>query len=318
MLTAVRQLYMLAHHPAAYFAALLAETERGKKAGRDDERIVGHIRAAMSRGIKVLPPDVRRSAAEFDLREGQVLYGLGKVKGVAGAAEAIVAARPFASLEELLKRVDRRRAHARVMQALILAGAMDDLPCQPPPGWEDEEGAEPIERRNMLVAAVAAASPSKKKTEVQKAFTPTVLRQKEGELLGLTLSWWASNAPDELRQAEGLSTVASLDEEVVRFGVLVEVVRVKSFDGKRGAMAFLAVSDETGTLENVTLWSEHWKLWKEKLSRGKVVALRLVRRENERKRYGRWSYYLDDRHRDSPVQTLQVLARKRSVGEARP
>jgi DNA polymerase-3 subunit alpha len=61
-----------------------------------------------------------------------VRYGLGAIKGTGqGAIEAIVAAReadgPFTSLFDFCRRIDKSRVNKRVVEALIKAGAFDEL-----------------------------------------------------------------------------------------------------------------------------------------------------------------------------------------------
>lgn len=75
-------------------------------------------------------------------------------------------------------------------------------------------------------------------------------------------------------------------------------------------MAFLNLADETGTLSNVTLWAEQWKRHRDRLKQGRIVVIRLKRKENKDHRYGRWSYYLDDRGHQAQVESVQRVLRK--------
>lgn len=324
-LTAYRQLYMLAHHPLCYFGALLAETPRGKKAGREDEEITNRIRAALGRGVRVLPPDLNESLLDFEVvgtvEDPAIRYGLSKVKGVGGAADEILATRgesPFASLEDFHARINRRRVNARAVSFLALSGAFDGLPLErEPAGWTAEDADSPLEERNRFLLRWAelqrgpVGPRSKKEPEKPETFTEGVLRDKERELLGIALSWWASKEKDELRTSQGLWTIAdALSEGIDRFGVIGEVVREKVINGRKGQMAFLVLADETGQLENVTIWSEQWKAWRERLKRGRLVVVHFWRRENQDSKYGRYSYFLDDRRREGPpVQSVAALLR---------
>jgi len=95
-------------------------------------------------GIAFTPPDVNISVHRFEPAPGRagdklIHYGLGAVKGTGqGAVEAIVAARegrteqsdvarPFSSIFDFAKRVDRSRVNKRVVDALVKAGAFDAL-----------------------------------------------------------------------------------------------------------------------------------------------------------------------------------------------
>lgn len=306
MLTAYRQLYMLAHHPLPYFAALLANTPRDKS-----EKGVSYIRAAMGRGVPVVGPSARSGTLEFDVQGDSVRYGLSSIKGVGSGAAAVVAARPFDTMEELIERVDRRKANARVIGNMILAGALDDLTYGRDPKRDPVPRHEGIEYRNSLLARFHQIRKVKGDPEEH---TTSTLMQKEKELLGLAFSWWASPVKEDLREREGLSTIATcLAEDRVRLDLLCEVSRVKTHKGRRGTMAFLDVADETGELGNVVIWSEQWDRFKVYLRRGGLVIMRLKRKENERSEYGRWSYHLsDERHgeKQDPVESVRRALRR--------
>jgi DNA polymerase-3 subunit alpha len=82
-------------------------------------------------GIEVRPPSVNVSGAAYTPSQGAILHGLGAVKGVGVAADAIVTQRaaggPFTSLPDFLGRVGTRVANKRVIEALASVGALDTL-----------------------------------------------------------------------------------------------------------------------------------------------------------------------------------------------
>lgn len=84
-------------------------------------------------GITFEPPDVNRGTYRFEpISDKAVRYGLGAVKGTGQlAVESIVAAREeggaFTSLYDFCCRVDRTRINKRTVEALIKAGAFDNL-----------------------------------------------------------------------------------------------------------------------------------------------------------------------------------------------
>ncbi len=95
-------------------------------------------------GVEFAAPDINHGTARFEpVADKLVRYGLAAVKGTgAGAIDAIVAARegageragegggPFRSLFDFCLRVDRQRVNKRVIEALIKAGAFDNLHTQ--------------------------------------------------------------------------------------------------------------------------------------------------------------------------------------------
>jgi DNA polymerase III subunit alpha len=83
-------------------------------------------------GIRLLPPDINRSEAEFAVEDGAVRYALAAIKNVGShAMESLVAERiangPFADLSDFVARVDSRVANKRQLENLIRAGAFDSL-----------------------------------------------------------------------------------------------------------------------------------------------------------------------------------------------
>ena len=84
-------------------------------------------------GIAFEAPDVNRGQYRFEpISDKAIRYGLGAVKGTGqSAVEAIVAAReeggPFTSLYDFCCRVDRTRINKRTVEALVKAGAFDNL-----------------------------------------------------------------------------------------------------------------------------------------------------------------------------------------------
>jgi len=83
--------------------------------------------------LNVQPPDVNRSYYMFTVDgDDTVVYGLGAIKGVGqGAIESIIQAREqagqFRDLFDFCRRIDLRKANRRVMEALIRAGALDQI-----------------------------------------------------------------------------------------------------------------------------------------------------------------------------------------------
>ena len=82
--------------------------------------------------VKVRPPDINRSCADFEVEDGEVLYALGAVRNVGFAAmEHVVAVRneggPFRDLFDFVERVDPRQVNKRALESLARAGAFDSI-----------------------------------------------------------------------------------------------------------------------------------------------------------------------------------------------
>ncbi len=118
--------WLKAHYPAEFMAATIsADMDNTDKA-------VTFLNEARALDIVVQPPDVNASQYMFVAVEPKVIqYGLGAIKGVGqGACEAIVTERAhgaYTDLADFCRRVDPTRLNRRVLEALILSGALDAL-----------------------------------------------------------------------------------------------------------------------------------------------------------------------------------------------
>ena len=119
--------WLKAHFPAPFMAAVLS-------ADMDNtDKVVTLIEECRCMNLAVVAPDINRSGYAFTVEgDDTVVYGLGAIKGVGeGAIEVIIQQRlaggAYASLLDLCRRVDSRKVTRRVYEALIRAGALDQL-----------------------------------------------------------------------------------------------------------------------------------------------------------------------------------------------
>ena len=119
--------WLKAHYRAEFMAATLSSDME------KTDKVVAFLEDARAGGLAVRPPDVNASTYPFAAINARAIrYGLGAIKGVGrGACEAIVGAResggPFRDLGDFCRRVDPGKLNKRVLEALILSGAMDAL-----------------------------------------------------------------------------------------------------------------------------------------------------------------------------------------------
>jgi DNA polymerase-3 subunit alpha len=119
-----------ANHPAEFLAASMTldkgNTDKLAEFRSDAQRI----------GIRVAPPSVNRSGADFDViydADGKptILYALGAIKGVGDAqARGVVEARAgggFKSLSDFARRVDPKAVNKKALECLANAGAFDEI-----------------------------------------------------------------------------------------------------------------------------------------------------------------------------------------------
>jgi DNA polymerase-3 subunit alpha len=126
-LLAYHTAWLKVHYTAEFFCANMT-VEMG-----DTDKLKILFGDALKMGLSFEPPDVNRSQFRFEpLSNTSIQYGLGAIKGTGQQAiAAIVAAReeggPFTSLYDFCVRVDRSRLNKRTVEALIKAGAFDNL-----------------------------------------------------------------------------------------------------------------------------------------------------------------------------------------------
>lgn len=129
-LISYRTAYLKAHHPGAYFAALLTSVLGNQP------KMAEYTAECAKYDIQVLPPDINESQMDFHAtktgRGGHIRYGLLALKNVGEAfLRAILNERkrkPFASFEDFLDRLSGHDLNKRQVEALIKAGAFDSLP----------------------------------------------------------------------------------------------------------------------------------------------------------------------------------------------
>jgi DNA polymerase-3 subunit alpha len=130
-LLAYQTAYLKTHYPVEFMAALLtSETSK-------PDSVVKYIGECREMGIRVEPPDVQVSGAQFTPQVASggeaIRFGLAAVKNVGGnAIESILKARAevggrFKNFWEFCEKVDLRVMNKRVIESLVKAGALDSL-----------------------------------------------------------------------------------------------------------------------------------------------------------------------------------------------
>ena len=118
--------YLKANYPTEYMAALLTSV-------RDDkDKSALYLSECRRMGIKVLPPDVNESDAEYTPRGVDIRFGLAAIRNVGeGVVASIKAARAtkgaFTSFGDFLAKVDANVCNKKTIESLVKAGAFDSL-----------------------------------------------------------------------------------------------------------------------------------------------------------------------------------------------
>ena len=156
-LVSYQTLWLKTHYPAAFMAAVLS-------ADMDNtDKVVTLIDECRSMKLQVEPPKINRSEFRFTSQgDGVVIYGLGAIKGVGESAiSAMLEARkcggPFKDIWDFCRRIDLQKANKRVLEALIRAGALDDLGADTAPDAQSGAGRNRATLMNQLPLALKLA-----------------------------------------------------------------------------------------------------------------------------------------------------------------
>ena len=114
------------HHPKEYMAALLTSVLDST------EKVAEYIAECKDMGIKLLPPDVNQSHADFTVVGEGIRFGLVALKGVGRSViNALLTERekggPFTDFMDFCDRMFDQDLNRRVVESLIKAGAFDRM-----------------------------------------------------------------------------------------------------------------------------------------------------------------------------------------------
>lgn len=292
-LIAFQTAYLKRHYPAEFMASTLS-SEMGST-----DRVVVLIEECKRMGLKVLPPDVNESFADFKVINGEIRFGLGAVKNVGrNAIESIVTTRQeggrFKNIFEFCERIDSRLVNKKVLESLVQSGAMDSV-----------EG-----HRAQLMQALETAITFGQNAQAEKMRGQTSLFEvgneqsiqyppmpfatpwSDHEQLSLEkemLGFYISGHPLGKYETEvktfatiGLSELKQVKDKtpVTVCGIILDCKTI--LDRKNKPMAFVTLEDFTGTCE-VVVFSSVFEKFRDHLNPDDMVAIsgRASARENE-------------------------------------
>ncbi|HEV7456902.1 MAG TPA: DNA polymerase III subunit alpha [Roseococcus sp.] len=296
-LVAYQTAWLKANHPVAFLAASMT-LDMDKT-----DKLASHMQEAARLGIKVLPPDINRSAAEFTIEshDGKpaIRFALAAIKRVGLAAmRDLVTARgqggDFTSLADFAARVDPRLLNKMQLENLAKAGAFDSLEGN---RARLVAGAETVLRRAQASAEDRASNQIGLFAEVEQG--PPMLRLPdmpdwptldklgfEAEAVGFHLSAHPLDTYKMALRRLGCTPSALIAEKAragsTRLKLAGTVTARKERNTKTGSrMAWVNLSDQTGGYE-VTFFSEVLNRARELLEDGKAVLVTAeVRLEGE-------------------------------------
>jgi DNA polymerase-3 subunit alpha len=278
--------YLKANYPVEFIAASMTldmgNTDKLSEFRRDAERM----------GIKVERPAINRSGVAFDVADGAIFYALAAIKGVGrSAVESIVAARlaggPFRDLADLARRIDTKMVNRRTIEALIAAGALDELEPERARAVAAIDGMLALSNRTRDEAA-AGQNDFFSGGMVTEAFrippvepwSPAERLRREHEAVGFFLSGHPLDDYEHLLKRLRVQRFSEFAQTVRANGTSVAKVAVSVIDKserrtKSGSkMGIVQLSDQSGQFEAI-LFSEGLQRYRDLLEPGRALVLRL-------------------------------------------
>jgi len=282
--------YMKANFPVEFMTAVLTAD-----AG-DVDKISEIIAECKRMNIAVLPPDVNESFTDFTVvqksdkaKKEKIRFGLYTIKNLGGdISDAIIEERKrvgkFSSYTNFLERIKHRNLNKKSLEALIMAGAMDELGERGAMLGNMEESLayhkEFLDGNGAQESLFGEMADTSTAPEFRLKDVPPASQEEklawEKELLGLYISGHPLDKHRERLEKRNASikkikTELSSGMMTVVAGIIEETKEVTTKKGDR--MAFLRVADLTDSIEVVVfpkLFVEH----KELLGSDKCVMIK--------------------------------------------
>lgn len=266
-LIAYQTAYLKANYCAEFMACLISlETSNA-------EQMALYAQEAKDLRLEILPPAINESHIDFSVVNGKIRFGLHGIKNVGMAAlENIIEERskgPFKDLYEFCKRIDLRTCNKRVIESLICAGALDQLPGNRAQKFEElakvidiateKKKAELTGQMGLFDINATSDSSSSKVEEiytfVSRAEWPDNIKlEKEKEVVGLYVS--AQPLDTYIQQIKWINAISFQEASQIRNENLIiccgtlksnKVVTTKKGD----RMAFMQLEDYVSKAEIV-------------------------------------------------------------------
>jgi DNA polymerase-3 subunit alpha len=286
------------HYPAYFMAAVLSADMQ------NTDKVVTLIEECREMKLPLIVPDVNMGTYNFTVNtQGEIVYGLGAIKGLGeGPISAIIQARKsgggFVSLLDFCQRVDLRSVNKRSLEALIKAGALDNLyqsDTDKTRAWlmaslpDTVQAAEQSSRNHAAgvldmfgdIAPVPEATRGSGADSLTNGPGGAKIRpwsqqqrlREEKETLGLYLSGHPIDEfLPELKQLtrDRLANLKAERETQLVAGLLVATRTMRS---KRGDnIAFITLDDRSGRLE-ISLFAKEYEQFRELLQKDSILVV---------------------------------------------
>ncbi len=277
-------LWLKAHFPAEFMAAVLTADMQ------NTDKVVTLVEECRKMKLKLVLPDVNVSQYTFTVDpQGQVVYGLGAIKGLGeGPVDSILAAReqggPFKNLFDFCARVDLRKVNKRALEALIRGGALDHIgPSRARLMASIEEAVQRAEQnsRNLHVGMVDMFGEVVPDDDEDVYASTTGLREWtekerllfEKETLGLYLTGHPFDEYEAEVRRFAPNSIQNLKPSRNKTNVVGLIVAIRLMKNKKGqTMCFVTLDDRSARIE-ATLFSDTYENNRELIQKDQVVVI---------------------------------------------
>jgi len=277
--------YLKANYPLEFMAAVLTG------AMNSSDKVAQYIDDAKKSGIKILPPDINESFANFTVSGESIRFGLAAIKGVGQSVlTEIIQVRneqPFTSIFDFCERMESSVCKKNVLENLMKCGAFSafggravhlaglDLALDYGARRQRELHDTQISLFGIIEQSTGVAEPLPELPYVPE-FTDEVLLEMENELLGLYISGHPLekyigkvNSQEITRISEVIEAEDGSNHHII--GMIKTKQQIMT---KRGQlMGFLVVEDLTASIE-VVVFSELFRETNHILDKDRAILLK--------------------------------------------
>ena len=266
--------YFKVHYPGAFYLALL-NSNMGNR-----NKIAQYLMQAQEAGIKILPPDIENSKADFSLENGKILVGLKAIRGLRSdlLKQILEIKRPMKSMTDFLWKIDNNLLSADAVGNLIKAGTFDRL--APNRNELLKINKDLVESVKMAGSNLSLFETLEPKVEEEKMPTAAEKSAMEVEAMGFSTGINPIIAVQKYARkfnAKRLQVFES-NEQGIAVGKLMKVKQITTKKGDN--MAFAVFSDTSGE-KDFTIFPQVWEKVGENLKIGEIYLLQ-VRTQSDR------------------------------------
>lgn len=277
-------LWLKTHFPAEFMAAVFTADMQ------NTDKVVTLVEECRQMKLNLVLPNINVSQYTFTVDEaGQVVYGLGAIKGLGeGPVDSILSAREqggaFKNLFDFCARVDLRKVNKRALEALIRGGAMDEIgPSRARLLATIEEAVQRAEQNahneNVgMMDMFGEVVPDENEDVYANSIGVREWSEKERlsqekDTLGLYLTGHPFDEYEEEVRKFSPNSILNLKPSRNKINVVGLIVAVRLMKNKRGqTMCFVTLDDRTARIE-ATLFSETYENNRQFIEKDQVVVI---------------------------------------------